>query len=253
MPGTGIFDATNNVVLLYIDIGLSIVSFAIVFFVLRSFIKRRFLFLYVAIFFILKLSSFYFDLVLFGGILDLIMIAIVVTFCVVYSQEMHRRFASGKHKRGSYKEISVDQKETLIKKLSDAVLDLSATRTGALITIERGDNLEDYIKSGQIVDAPISSELLRTIFYEGTPLHDGAVIIREDVICAASVYFTPTVKALNGRYGARHRAAVGISETVDALTVVVSEETGRISFAIKGELIAVNRDNFARNLSDYLS
>jgi len=74
-----------------------------------------------------------------------------------------------------------------------------------------------------------------------------------ELICAASVYFTPTVKALNGRYGARHRAAVGISEMVDAVTVVVSEETGRISFAIKGELIAVNRDNFARNLSDYLS
>ena len=90
-------------------------------------------------------------------------------------------------------------------------------------------------------------ELLTTIFYDGTTLHDGAVIIRGNTIIAASVYYIPTVKAMNGKYGARHRASLGISEVCDAVTVVVSEETGRISLAIDGELQAVTRENFLQS------
>ena len=112
------------------------------------------------------------------------------------------------------------------------------------MTFEKNNSLDEYINKGVKVNAPVSMELLTTIFYEGTTLHDGAVIIRDNMIVAASVYYIPTVKPMNGKYGARHRASLGISEVCDALTVVVSEETGRISLAIDGELQAVTRENF---------
>jgi len=91
-----------------------------------------------------------------------------------------------------------------------------------------------------------------TIFYPGTRLHDGAVIIRDNVIYAASVYYTPTTKALSGKYGSRHRAAIGISEISDSITIVVSEETGRISIAQNGELESVSPDKFIERLTEYM-
>ena len=94
------------------------------------------------------------------------------------------------------------------------------------------------------INAPVTPELLETIFYEGTRLHDGAVIVKGNTIVCASVYYTPTTKALTGKYGARHRAAIGISEVTDAITVVVSEETGRVSIAYKGILEQVKLDEF---------
>ena len=93
------------------------------------------------------------------------------------------------------------------------------------MTFEKNMSLENFTKSGTPVNAPVTQELLLTIFYPGTRLHDGAVIIKGDVIKAASVYYTPTTKPLTGKYGSRHRAAIGISEVCDAVTVVVSEET----------------------------
>ena len=146
---------------------------------------------------------------------------------------------------------SVDRKQ-LYKIINTTVSMLSTAKIGAIMTFERKNSLDDYIKQGVKVDAPVSSELLTTIFYPGTTLHDGAVIIRGNNIEAASVYYTPTVKALGGKYGARHRASLGISEVCDAVTVVVSEETGRISFAIDGELIAVNRENFLQSFKEEL-
>ena len=104
--------------------------------------------------------------------------------------------------------------------------------------------MDEYINKGVKVNAPVSMELLTTIFYEGTTLHDGAVIIRDNMIVSASTYYIPTVRPMNGKYGARHRASLGISEVCDAVTVVVSEETGRISLAVDGELQAVTRENF---------
>ena len=129
---------------------------------------------------------------------------------------------------------------------------LSSAKIGAIMTFEKKNSLDDYIKQGVKVDAPVSSELLTTIFYPGTTLHDGAVVIRGSNIEAASVYYTPTVKALGGKYGARHRASLGISEVCDAVTVVVSEETGRISLAIDGELIAVTRETFMQVFKEEL-
>jgi diadenylate cyclase len=140
----------------------------------------------------------------------------------------------------------------LIQEIMDAVLLLSATKTGAIITFVKNDPLDNYIKAGELVHAPVTSRLLRTIFTPGTPLHDGAVIIKGNMVEAASVFYTPTTRALTGKYGARHRAAMGISEMCDALTIVVSEETGRISFTQAGEIYGISRENFEKHLRDRL-
>jgi diadenylate cyclase len=140
----------------------------------------------------------------------------------------------------------------LLDEIVDSVTKLSETQTGALITFERGQSLIDYINTGTKINADIKSELFNTIFWEGTPLHDGAVIIKDDRVVCAAAFFPPTQKDLSPIYGARHRAAIGISEITDSLTVVVSEETGTISFAIKGELIKIPRKELRASLVNEL-
>ena len=146
----------------------------------------------------------------------------------------------------------VYSREEFYKVIETAVLNLSKTRTGAIMTFERNTSLADVIKNGVIVNAPVTAELLTTIFYPGTRLHDGAVVIRDNMIVAASVFYTPTTKPFAGKYGSRHRAAIGISEISDSITVVVSEETGRISFAVNGQLETVTQDTFSRVFENYM-
>ena len=154
---------------------------------------------------------------------------------------------------GSFKVEKIFDKEEMYKQVEAAVISLSKSKTGAIITFERNTSLTDLMKNGVAVKAPVSAELLQTIFYPGTRLHDGAVVIHGNEIVAASVFYTPTTKAFAGKYGSRHRAAIGISEISDSVTVIVSEETGRISFAVNGELQTVDQNNFLRvfeNLMD---
>ena len=117
-----------------------------------------------------------------------------------------------------------------------------------LFRSEKGQSLQDYIKTGIEINAKVSKELLCSIFMATTPLHDGAVIIQGDKVACASAYFPPTSVNLSSRYGARHRAALGISEVSDALTIVVSEETSAISISEHGTI--VNVDDVQRK--DYL-
>ncbi|NLC05101.1 MAG: TIGR00159 family protein [Erysipelothrix sp.] len=136
--------------------------------------------------------------------------------------------------------LSGNERERLISELIDAVNDLSKSKTGALITLEQGQSLEDFIKTGTPLNSIVTKELLTSIFVTSTPLHDGAVIIRGDRIAVASAYFPPTNNELPLRFGARHRAAVGISEITDSITIVVSEETGSISIAQDSKLTLVD-------------
>lgn len=143
--------------------------------------------------------------------------------------------------------------EDLYKTINEAVLYLSKHKIGAIITFERKDNLTDISKNGTLLYAPVNYELLITIFYPGTRLHDGAVVIRGNTILAASVYYTPSTKPLIGKYGSRHRAAIGISDICDAITVVVSEETGRISIAYNGELESFTPETFYNSFVNMMS
>ncbi len=118
-----------------------------------------------------------------------------------------------------------------------ASFEMGRARTGALIVIEQVEPLEEYIRTGIALDSLVSSQLLINIFEHNTPLHDGAVIIRGDRIISATCYLPLSENmALSKELGTRHRAGVGISEMTDSLTIIVSEETGRVSVAYEGEL-----------------
>ena len=114
---------------------------------------------------------------------------------------------------------------------------MSWSRTGALIVIERRTRLGEYMNSGTLMNADVSCELLKNIFTPNTPLHDGAVIIRENKIITAGCVLPLTANTnLASELGTRHRAGLGLSETSDAVVVIVSEETGKISIAVNGSL-----------------
>ena len=161
----------------------------------------------------------------------------VLAIIIIFQPEIRTLLEKmGQTKLEVKKEISNDEKERLMDELVDAISTLAKEQTGALITFERGQSMIDYINTGTKINADIRSELFLTIFWEGPPLHDGATIIQGDRVACAAAFYPPTNKELSPKYGARHGAAIGISEITDSLTVVVSEETGTISFATNGEL-----------------
>ncbi len=144
--------------------------------------------------------------------------------------------------------LSGNERENLVKELMKSVTELAKSKTGALISIEQSISLADFIKTGTQLNSLVSAELLTSIFATTTPLHDGAVIIQGDKLACASAYFPPTDLDTPSRYGARHRAAIGISQISDAITIVISEETGNVSVARAGELIIVNDEQLAAYL-----
>jgi len=125
----------------------------------------------------------------------------------------------------------------VVDSIATAAGNLSLSKTGALIVIERETKMGEIINTGTVMDAKVSSQILENIFFPNSPLHDGAVIMRKDRVIAASCYLPLTDdNSLSKQLGTRHRAAIGISETADCAVVVVSEETGKISLAIGGDL-----------------
>lgn len=138
---------------------------------------------------------------------------------------------------GRHKVLTVDEREHLVYELIQALDYLRKNRIGALVVIERDVSLGNYIDKAKKVYADLTSDLLGAIFYEGNPLHDGGVIIQGDrITCAGAVFPTSSSTKINKHVGTRHRAALGLAEETDAICLVVSEETGRLSVAIKGEL-----------------
>ena len=175
----------------------------------------------------------------------------VLAIIIIFQPEIRTLLEKmGQTKMTLKKEISDDEKERLMDELVSAITTLSKEQTGALITFERTQSLLDYINTGTRINADIKSELFLTIFWEGTPLHDGAVIIQDDKIAVTSAYLPLTEKTgISKEFGTRHRAAIGLSEASDALVLVVSEETGGISIAYNGELYAdISKEVFHEKL-----
>jgi len=171
--------------------------------------------------------------------------------CIIIFQPEIRALLEKIGKSNAFSRISsllANEKEKLVEQLYDATITLSKEKVGALITIEQSQSLQDYIRTGIGINAEVTKELLCSIFMTTTPLHDGAVIIQGDKVPCASAYFPPTNVNLSSRYGARHRAALGIAEVSDALTIVVSEETSAISIAENGRIFSVDE----KQLKDYL-
>ena len=140
-----------------------------------------------------------------------------------------------------------------VNEIVRATSELAKAKTGALIIMEKDIILSEYERTGIIIDSAISSQLLINIFEHNTPLHDGAVIVRGDRIVAATCYLPLSDNmGLSKDLGTRHRAAVGISEVSDSLTVIVSEETGMISVAVGGKLLRnIDGDLLRRKLNDF--
>ena len=153
----------------------------------------------------------------------------------------------------SGKEVQERFTDKTINELVKACFDMGEVRTGALIVIEQNIRLSEYERTGINVDAVLTSQLLINIFEKNTPLHDGAVIVRGDRVVSATCYLPLTDSlSLSKDLGTRHRAAVGISEVSDSLTIVVSEETGKVSIALDGELYRNVDAEFLKNKLAYI-
>ena len=248
---TGSFMYDN--VACWIDLSISLIISVVALYYLLKVLRRKFIVWTLVCSTLLLFVSWFFQLRLLWSVSAVGMVSLIVISLVVNQGAirdlMSNSLASTKAKNSTDK---VFDRHALLVKVDAAVQNLSKGKIGAIITFEKDTKLDDFIKSGTILNAPVTPELLMTIFYPGTRLHDGAVVIRRDQILAASVYYTPTTKPLTGKFGSRHRAAIGISEVSDSVTVVVSEETGRISLAVAGELIHVPADTFLRTLEDYI-
>ena len=235
---------------------LIVIVYGFVLFLYTKIVKRKTGYAFVAISFSLLLISFL--LSLFYSFVIIACISSVFIMISAFSNlgELRRILANPfKIERGKSSKVGVEKiynREEFYKTIETAVLNFSKTKTGALMTFEKSTSLNDMMKNGVMVKAPVSAELLATIFYPGTRLHDGAVIIKDNMIVAAAVFYTPTTKPFAGKYGSRHGAAIGISEVSDSVTVIVSEETGRISFAVSGELETVTPENFTRVFENYM-
>ena len=172
---------------------------------------------------------------LLSGVVSVGLIAIVV----IFQPELRRALEHLGRSRFAniMSDIDKEEAERMVTEIVRAVESMSASRTGALMVIEKEITLNDIVETGTVIDAYISAEMIGNIFYEGAPLHDGALILRGDRLYAAGCVLPLTQnKELSKELGTRHRAGIGITENSDALVIIVSEETGVISLAQNGEL-----------------
>lgn len=174
---------------------------------------------------------------------------------VIFQPELRRGLEyMGRSKIGMSKFVKIDKDKAkyISNEIANITASFSDSRTGALIVFERDVTLEDVAETGTLINADISAELLGNLFYEGAPLHDGAVIIRQDKVYAAGCVLPLTDKiSINKSLGTRHRAGIGITENSDAVTLIVSEETGIISVAKNGQIIRfLEKKNVEKILMD---
>ena len=164
----------------------------------------------------------------------------LIALVIIFQPELRRlleRMGSKALPRFGAKPLETLGMDNVISQTIAACTQLSATKTGALIVFERSVTLDEQMRSGTIINSDVTAELLKNIFYPKAPLHDGAVIIRGDRIVSATCYLPLSDNLfLSKELGTRHRAAVGISEVTDSLTIVVSEETGAVSVAMEGDI-----------------
>lgn len=173
--------------------------------------------------------------------------SLVITVVILFQPELRRLITRFGQKNWLSTE---DTTETFqLDELVNAVFAMAAEKVGSLIVIERNTGLKSYAESGVVVDSGISEELIRTIFFPLTPLHDGALIIQEGRISGAACYLPLSdSKQLQKQHGARHRAGLGIAEETDALVIVTSEERGEISIMVNGKLIPNVKNSDLKNM-----
>lgn len=197
----------------------------------------------VALALILRIESLHFDVL--NSLIEMIANSLFIALIIIFQPEMRRALAQ----LGSLTAWQGKKKREIIGEIVSASSEMARRKCGALMVIERNIKLQSYVDDAVVLDAKVHYLLLESLFYPKSPLHDGAVIIRNDRIIAASAILPLTRVNLAYHLGTRHRAALGISEDSDAVAVVVSEETGTISIAYRGTL---HRDLSARDLENLL-
>ncbi|MBR4410279.1 MAG: diadenylate cyclase CdaA [Firmicutes bacterium] len=193
----------------------------------------------VLVFFLVTFLSYACHLYTLHYILSNVLQVGLIALVVIFQPELRRALEHlGRSKLTTvFSQVDKDEAKQMIGEFVRAIENMSASRTGALIVIERETLLNDIVETGTIVDSAVSEQLIGNIFYEGSPLHDGALIVRGDRLYAAGCVLPLTQnKELNKELGTRHRAGIGITENSDALTLIVSEETGVVSIARDGKL-----------------
>lgn len=201
--------------------------------------------------------SFLLNLRAFSWLLSRTLTAFSIALPVIFQDELRRWFDRLGRSLPilGRQTIPLDERQQLIASITDAVRYMSRRRHGALIVMERETGLQEYIDSGVPLDSKVTSELIQTIFFPNTALHDGAVIIRNDrIVAAACTLPISTVRHMPDRQmGLRHRASLGISEVSDAVAIVVSEETGRISVVVGGRFIrGIDAERLGMILGEYI-
>ena len=222
------------------DISLVWLMFYLILKNIKNNVKLSLLFKGVAIVIILKVVSDWLGFTTVGVLLEYIIQWGPMAIIVIFQPEIRNILEQlGRSQLlGRHKVLTVDERERMVYEIVNAVEYLRKERIGGLIVLERDISLGNYIDKAKKLYADLTSDLLIAIFYEGNPLHDGGVIIQGDrITCAGAVFPTSNSQKINKRLGTRHRAALGLAEETDAICIVVSEETGRFSIALKGEML----------------
>ena len=195
-----------------------------------------------------------FDLTVLSRVLDYLLTTVLLGLLVIFQPELRRGLmVLGRY--GVLRYFTSDRQQPIVDKLADAAEAMARECVGALIVIERDNALEAFVETGEPIDAEVSAQLLRAIFSKRSPLHDGAAIIVNGRLAAAACQL-PLGQPPEGNsvhMGMRHRSALCMSEETDAVLLVVSEETGRVSVATAGKLEPVPRENLSRRLAALLS
>lgn len=195
------------------------------------------------------LVSYAFQLELTGALFDRIISVGAIALIVIFQEEIRSffyrlgaRFSSVRFLRRTAQEDTASRQQVL--EIIQACRHMASTKTGALIVISGVEDLKQYTETGERLDATVSARLIENIFFKNTPLHDGALIIRDGkMIAAACILPVSKNQSIPHQYGLRHRAALGLAEKTDATCIVVSEETGHISIAEQGEIREVKEDD----------
>ena len=228
----------NGIIKLVIDLLLVIALLVFVFLFLVKHTKTKKILVFSIIYLSVYLIVGSFGLVLLRSLMTVGIIMFLGVLVVNYAPEVKSHFTALKRGKGEKGFITNAQaKEQLIDTLIRTVEYLTSRKIGAIITLEKENSLNTYIDKGTKIEANVSFELLATIFWPNTALHDGAVIIRGSNIMCAGTFYPPSENAdIPKTLGSRHRAGLGISEVSDAFTIILSEETGNIATTISGTI-----------------
>jgi uncharacterized protein (TIGR00159 family) len=245
------FDFIEIGLLDIVDIGLVAILLYYVYKLLKGTVAIN-IFIGIALLFVTYKITFTLGLKMFSGILGGLLGVGAVGVMIVFQQEI-RKFllmigsTNYSNKRSFIKQLRFLKSEihtdTDVESIINASYKLAATHTGALIVIERANSLDFVKNTGDKLNAEVSIPLLESIFYKNSPLHDGAIIIKDNFITSSRVVLPVSNKKIPKRFGLRHKAAVGVTERTDAICIIVSEETGKVSYVKDGKFILYKDEN----------